>query len=489
MDTSFWDDDEERLHIVYQDDQLLPPVRTSTDNPGPATTAGRKFDLRGRFAEADLEAAAVVKKSEVDKPRRQADLKADHDKQLHHYASQALEAAAAYAERGGAVSPQFDAAATPQVARTGAADASSSHQPGRHHSFTNYYPGHNDPADILGSQAALASPYIPGKHHLLLTQAAGFQQGSQQTHSQGNTRHHQQTPVFHAKSGKKSHPLYTPAPLPRQKPAQQKKAKQRSGSGFAIRQPPQSAASASKPASTADAFRQLTGNLPNSVSASNVLPNPAPGASARHQVGPHSRHGLIAELLSDIQPNTHEDTIEEVEAQDQQPHLLSPSRQDNARSLLNSMLEGKPQHDIQRSLSQAPATTPWTPAVRQVSAHPTGHDSAATPSMTLQRQFIASLQDTPVAPASQFTASRSRAAPGSLAARLNRVLQLEKAQQAQFETAGSLGGQTMEVTITEHRLEGHVIKCRCCKDGNEAAQALDDAPRGMENEVFISSNS
>ncbi|KAL0041591.1 hypothetical protein WJX79_008580 [Trebouxia sp. C0005] len=99
MDTSFWDDDEERLHIVYQDDQLLPPVRTSTDNPGPATTAGRKFDLRGRFAEADLEAAAVVKKSEVDKPRRQADLKADHDKQLHHYASQALEAAAAYAER------------------------------------------------------------------------------------------------------------------------------------------------------------------------------------------------------------------------------------------------------------------------------------------------------------------------------------------------------------------------------------------------------
>lgn len=41
MDTSFWDDDEERLHIVYQDDQLLPPVRTSTDNPGPATTAGQ----------------------------------------------------------------------------------------------------------------------------------------------------------------------------------------------------------------------------------------------------------------------------------------------------------------------------------------------------------------------------------------------------------------------------------------------------------------
>jgi len=369
------------------------------------------------------------------------------------------------------VSPRFNEAVTPQVARTGAADASSSHQPERHHSFTDHY-GHNDPADIPGSQAAPASPHIPGRHHFLLTQAAGMQQGSQQTHNQGNTRHHQQTPAFHAKSGKKSHPLYTPAPLPRQKPAQQKKAKHRSDSGFAIRQPPQSVASASKPVSTADAFRQLTGHPPDSVPASNLLQNSAPGASARHQVGPQPRHGSIAELLSDIQPVTHEDTIEEVEAQDQQLHLSSPSRQDNARSLLNSMLEGEPQHDIQRSMPQAPATTPWTPAVRQVSAHPTGHDSAATPSMTLQRQFIASLQDTPVAPASQFTAGRSRAAPGSLTARLNRVLQLEKAQQAQFETAGSLGSQTMEVTITEHRLEGHVIKCRCCKDGNEAAQVF-----------------
>ncbi len=363
------------------------------------------------------------------------------------------------------MSPRFDTAATPQVARTGAADASSSHQPDRHHSLTNHYIEHDDPADIPGSQAAAASPYMPGRHHFLLTQTAGRQQDSQQTHNQGNSRQHQQTPAFHAKSGKKSHPLYTPAPLPRQKPAQQKKAKQRGGSGFAIRQPPQSAASASKPASTADALRQLTGNPP----ASNVLQKSASGANARHQIGPQPRHGSIAELLNDIQPVTHEDTIEEVEAQDQQPHLSSPSHQDNARSLLNSMLEGEPQHDIQ-SMPQAPATSPWTPAVRQVSAHPTGHDSAATPSMKLQRQFIASLQDTPVAPASQFTAGRSRAAPGSLAARLNRVLQLEKAQQAQLETAGSLGGQTMEVAITEHRLEGHVIKCRCCKDGNEAAQ-------------------
>ncbi len=41
MDTSFWDDDEERLQIVYGDDQLLPPVRTSVDNPGLAATAGQ----------------------------------------------------------------------------------------------------------------------------------------------------------------------------------------------------------------------------------------------------------------------------------------------------------------------------------------------------------------------------------------------------------------------------------------------------------------
>lgn len=367
------------------------------------------------------------------------------------------------------MSPRFDAAATPQVVRTGAADASSSHQPERHHSITNHYSGHDDPADIPGSQAAPASPYMPGRHHLLLTQAAGMQQGSQQTHNQGKIR---QTPAFHAKSGKKGHPLYTPAPLPRQKPAQQKKAKQRNGSGFAIRQPPQSVVSASKPASTADAFRQLTGHPPESVPARNLLLNSASGASARHQVGPQPRQGSIAELLSDIQPVTHEDAIEQVEAQDQQLHLSSPSQQDNARSLLNSMLEGEPQQDIQRSMPQAPVTTPWTPAVRQSGMHSTGHDSAATPSMTLQRQFIASLQDTPVAPASQFTAGRSRAAPGSLTARLNRVLQLEKAQQAQFETAGSLGSQTMEVTITEHRLEGHVIKCRCCKNGDEAAQVF-----------------
>ncbi len=40
MDTSFWDDDEERLQIVYGDDQLLPPV-PSVDNPGLAATAGQ----------------------------------------------------------------------------------------------------------------------------------------------------------------------------------------------------------------------------------------------------------------------------------------------------------------------------------------------------------------------------------------------------------------------------------------------------------------
>lgn len=46
MDTSFWDDDEERLQIVYEDDQLLPPARTSTNNPGLAATAGQCAVLR-----------------------------------------------------------------------------------------------------------------------------------------------------------------------------------------------------------------------------------------------------------------------------------------------------------------------------------------------------------------------------------------------------------------------------------------------------------
>ncbi len=313
------------------------------------------------------------------------------------------------------------------------------------------------------SQPGPASPNAPSRAHPLFSQAAPAQQGSQQAHDQGYNR---QTPAVRTKSSKKTHPLYTSAPATHQKPSQQRKAKQKIGNGFAIRQPVQAPAAGSKPISTADALRQLTGT---------------PADKQAHALGQHNagtgqqpRAGSIAELLGDIVPVNHDDVIEEVEAQDQQLQLLSPSRQQLTKSLLDSMLDGEARHiEIPMpGAEQAHAGTPWTPAVRHTRVQAAGHNTAATPSMTLQRQFIASLQDTPVASASQFTASRSRATPGSLTARLNRIVQLEKAQQAQFEAAGSLGGQTMDVTITEHCLEGHVIKCRCCKAGNEADQVF-----------------
>lgn len=391
-------------------------------------------------------------------------------KQLRQYVSQALEAAGAQAEGGTLSSPFIAATHTPQVARRGTADASSSHLPERHYSFTSQPPVHDDETNAPMWQAGPASPHLPSRSHLLIPDAVAAQQAGQQAHISTCSK---QRPAFQARSSKKTHPLYTPASAPRQhRQAHQKKAIPKLGTGFAIRQPAPSAAALApcKPVNTAEALRQLTGAHANTQAAASHRQNPP---SARQQEGsmtPQARPGSIAELLSDIRPVHHDDAIEDIDTRDQQLHLLSPSRQDNARSLLNSVLEGEAQH-AEGSLPQ-PAASPWTPAVRPAPAQGAGQDPAATPSMTLQRQFIASLQDTPVSSASQFTVGRSRAAPGSLTARLDRVLQLEKAQQAQFEAAGTLGRQTMNVSITEHRLDGHVIKCRCCKEGNEADQVF-----------------
>lgn len=385
------------------------------------------------------------------------------DKQLREYASQALEAAGAQAEGGNLSSPFIAATNTPQVARTGTADASSSHQPERHYSFTSQLPVHDDNTNAPMWQAGPASPHLPSRSHLLIPDGVAAQQAGQQAHISTCTK---QRPGFQARSSKKTHPLYTPASVPRQhRQVHQKKAIPKLGTGFAIRQPAPSAAALApcKPTNTIEALRQLTGGHANTQAASSHRQNPPSARQQEGSIAPQPRPGSI-------RPVSHDDAIEDTDARDQQLHLLSPSRQDNARSLLNSMLEGEAQH-VEGSLPQ-PAASPWTPVVRPAHAQGAGQDPAATPSMTLQRQFIASLQDTPVSSASQFTVSRSRAAPGSLTARLDRVLQLEKAQQAQFEAAGTLGRQTMNVSITEHRLEGHVIKCRCCKEGNEADQVF-----------------
>ena len=304
---------------------------------------------------------------------------------------------------------------------------------------------------------------MPGRGHPLSAQAAAAQQGSQPLHNQSYNRH---TPVFRPKSSKKTHPLYTAAPVPHLKSAQPRQAKQKAGVGFAIRQPTASAAAAARPMSTSEAVRQLTGLPANTAAASKEGIHSGPGNAAEHvAAGQQRRAGSIAELIGDIQPVNHEDDIEDVEMQDQdQLHLQSPSRQDNTRCLLERVLEGTAQH-VETSVPQA---QPGTPVVRGAGVA-AGHDYAVTPSMRLQRQFIASLQDTPAASSSQYTAGRSRATPGSLTARLNRVLQLEKAQQAQFESTGSLGRQSIDVTVIEHQVEGHIIKCRCCK-GDDADQ-------------------
>lgn len=79
MDTSFWDNDEDRVQIVYQDDQLppvqAPPVPTVASGMNcfisgfafiksfavsPLFLAGTRFDLRDRFAEAQLKGVCCL---------------------------------------------------------------------------------------------------------------------------------------------------------------------------------------------------------------------------------------------------------------------------------------------------------------------------------------------------------------------------------------------------------------------------------------------
>lgn len=216
--------------------------------------------------------------------------------------------------------------------------------------------------------------------------------------------------------------------------------------------------------STTDALRQLV-----SV--------PQQGKVALRQ-GQHESHagaqpqrpGSIAQLLGTACPMNSEEHIEDMDAEE----LHSPDHHgsDSARDLLDSMLEGRLSQARERQMPQELQRTvppPWTPAVRGTD---TAHDGAVTPGMTLQQQFIASLQDTPAVPTSRFTSGRSQAAPGTLTARLNKIMQLTKAQQTQFEAAGSLGRHTLDVTITEHQSEGHIVKCRCFKANNEAEQVF-----------------
>ncbi|KAL3160880.1 hypothetical protein ABBQ38_009273 [Trebouxia sp. C0009 RCD-2024] len=454
MDTSFWDDDEDRVQIVYQDDQL-PPLQAPQEH---TAGAGRKFDLRERFAEAQLKGAEGPSFSEI---QPEIDTTTAENSKLHQCATQALAAAAAYAE-GPCSPPTYNAAAiTPQPARTGIADASSSHQPGRHYSHAEQRDtGGLNPSAL--SQAKSALPTSSGAANLLFSPRAPPQQAGQPAHKKAQNV---QTPGFHIKT-KKPHPLYKPVSVPG-KSIQQKKGKPKAGGGFAIRQPAAAATAgpaATKPISTKDALSLLVGAPTQRKSALNA---------ERHSVQ-QDRPGSIAELLGITEPINPDEGVEDVdvdvlELQQQQ----SPDHPDSARQLLDTMLEGRLSPAQERPVSQAPlrpAPSPWTPAARASDTADRGHDAALTPAVTLQRQFIASLQDTPAVSTSRYTSGRSQAMPGTLSGRLNRIVQLEKAQQIQFQATGSLGRQTMDVTVAEHRLEGHIVKCRCHKSNDAVSE-------------------
>ena len=385
---------------------------------------------------------------------------------LHQYATQALEVAAAYAEGPCSPSMYNAAAITPQPARTGTADASSSHQPDRHYSHAEQH-GTGDQHILALSQARAALPDSSSGANLLISQAAAPQQAGPSAHKKAHTV---QTPGFHIKP-KKHHPLYTPASVPG-KAIQPKKGKPKAGAGFAIRQPAAASAgpAATKLISTNDALSLLVGAPTQHKSA----------LDARHHQVQQDRPGSLAELLGLAEPINPDEGVEDVEVQDEDVHglqqlqqLQSPDHQDSAKQLLDTMLEGRLSPAQERPVSHGPlrhAPSPWTPAARASDTADKGRD-AVTPDMTLQRQFIASLQETPAVPTSRHTSGRSQAMPGTLSARLNRIMQLEKAQQTQFQATGSLGRQTMDVTISEHRLEGHIVKCRCHKL-NEAGQVF-----------------
>ena len=378
------------------------------------------------------------------------------DSELHQYATQALKAAAAYAD-GASSPPMLNAAAlTPQPARTGTAHAFSSHQPERQHSPAEQHDIQYKTSALPASQAKSLSPNVSSRANLLLSQAAAPGQSALK-----QTAHGLQTPGLRSKP-KKHHPLYTPASV-LGRTTQQKKGKPKAGDGFGIRQPVATAASAgTKVLSTKDALHHLVGPPPESKS----LLNQQQPSGQQKQAGYQDRPGSIAELLGILEPMKPDDEgIEEVEAEVQDVQHLQPP--DSGQQLLDTMLEGRLSPAQPRPLSQAPqhthAPSPWTPPARALDTVENKPEGAVTPAMTLQRQFIASLQDTPAASTSRHTVGRSQAMPGTLSARLNRIVQLEKAQQTQFQATGSLGGQTMDVTIIEHRLEGHIVKCRCHK--------------------------
>ena len=282
---------------------------------------------------------------------------------------------------------------------------------------------------------------------------------------------------------KKAHPLYGPASAPRQSShTQQRKQKQKQIASFAIRQPATAAlvnASAIKQNATRpEALRQLLGAAQKSDAAPESTHQSVNVRSVEplHKAAAGSRPTGLAALLGVAQPAD----AELIEQEPQHPeavfdaHSHASPRAPAARrqSLLDIMIDGEMPPDDSAMPNCNPAvnnaSTPMPTATRGTRLQQSSQASH-TPSMMLQRQFIAKLQDAPAAPSSQL--ARPPALTASLSARLTSIAQHEKAQRAQFEATGSTGGDMMTVTIVQQQLEGHIVKCRCYK-GHDVSDKL-----------------
>lgn len=311
-----------------------------------------------------------------------------------------------------------------------------------------------------------------------------------------------QTPVP-SRSTKKEHPIYgsTSASRPG---SSHRKVKQKANAGFAIRQPsamdPALASSSRQPVSQAAALRQLLGAAPQSSTASQQ--STAQAAHPVHNLSycTTARHGQPSNAPAVLGAAPFSEAADaeliDLESEDQGEawalqNCASPEQPAARRqSLLDTMIDGQlpPSGPYAESYvtDKPPASTPMPDASRDTRL-PTSTQPAHTPGMMLQRQFIAQLQDAPVAVPSH--SRRPAASAATLSARLAAILQHEKAQKAHFEATGITNEATMTVTIVQQQLEGHIVKCRCqaVHDGPDSLFVMFNTKLNKEVKLYVGS--
>ena len=361
---------------------------------------------------------------------------------------------------------------TPQPTRHAAADAGSEYQQIKLHNAPTYH----EPVFSPPGRPDLASPSSGVKQMTLL------QQATVPRPKQSSPLQPRQTPMP-GRTTKKVHPLYGPASAPRlSSHTQQRKQKQKQGTGFAIRQPATTstpivnAVAGKQNATHPEALRQLLA----AAQKSDALPesschfgNAMFVEVPRRAAAASSRRTGLAALLGGAQPADADAELIEHEPQNPEAdfdvHIHVSPRAPAARrqSLLDIMIDGELLLNepalLNNNTAVNNASTPMPTANRSTRLQQSAQ-ATHTPGMMLQRQFIAKLQDAPAALSSQL--ARPPAPSASLSARLTSIVQHEKAQRAQLEATGSAGGDMMTVTIVQQQLEGHIVKCRCYRGHN-----------------------